>query len=72
MLKKCDPDFDGGYDWGYYRSHPELFDADCKDELGITGNPKADLLMTLAYTHGHSSGYSEIYWWADELVGLIQ
>jgi hypothetical protein len=49
-----------------------LFQADLEAEYGLTGHPKAGLLWSLAYAHGHSSGYSEILIWYDELSELVR
>ena len=42
------------------------------EEFGVTGNPKAKLCYDLAYEHGHSSGYSEIYNYFSDFVELIK
>lgn len=47
------------------------FRKDLFDDLGITDNPKRDLLYAKAYERGHSSGYSEIANVAYDLVDLI-
>ena len=39
---------------------------------GTKGNPKAQQLWDIAYSHGHSSGFAEIEFWYCELVELIQ
>lgn len=49
----------------------EQFIKDAKDELGITDNPKADMLMGKAWERGHSAGYSEVFGVAEDLVDLI-
>jgi len=41
-------------------------------EFGVSCNPKRDKCYALAYEHGHSSGYSEIYNYFSEFVTLIQ
>jgi hypothetical protein len=48
------------------------FRADVLADLGITDHPKADLLFSKAYDMGHSSGFSEVYSYAQDLVELIQ
>lgn len=49
-----------------------LFWRDAFEELGIPLNhPKADKLKSLAWDHGHSSGYSEVFYWLTELSDLI-
>lgn len=47
------------------------FENDLKEELGITDNPKADLLISKAWDLGHSSGFSEVFNYAQDLVDLI-
>jgi hypothetical protein len=47
------------------------FKADLFKELGIENNPKRDKLFSKAWELGHSSGYSEVYSYADDLVELI-
>jgi hypothetical protein len=47
------------------------FDYICKKDLGILDNPRADILMRIAWEHGHSAGYHEVYNYAAELVELI-
>lgn len=55
----------------YHRRDTE-FKADAFEELGITDNPKAELLYQKAYEIGHGSGYHEIYVQMDDLVDLIK
>jgi hypothetical protein len=62
----------GSIDDDYYRNHFSELNGDIVDELNIKGNPKTDLLLSLAYKYGHSSGASEIFWYADDLVELIR
>jgi hypothetical protein len=50
----------------------EEFKADLFEEFGVTGNPKADKAYHIAWEHGHSSGFSEIYNFFSDLVELIQ
>ena len=50
----------------------EQFKYDLFEELGITNNPKRDLLFSKAWELGHSSGYREVRFYAQELVELIQ
>lgn len=49
----------------------DVFKQDLFNELGIADNPKRDKLFAIAWEYGHSSGYSEVYNYADELVDLI-
>ncbi len=47
----------------------------CKKDLGITDHPKADKLMDIAWSEGHSAGYYgyyDVYYFAEELVELIK
>jgi len=41
-------------------------------ELGIENNPKKELLYSKAWELGHSSGFSEIWNYATDLVELIK
>ena len=43
-----------------------------KKDLGIEDHPKADLLMQIAWDEAHSGGYYEVYYFAQELAGLIK
>lgn len=49
----------------------EQFKEDLLEELGVTDNPKADLLFAKAWESGHSGGYYEVYNVALDLVDLI-
>lgn len=48
------------------------FYAMVKRDLGIENNPKADLLLRIAWARGHAYGFNEVYLNACELVELIQ
>lgn len=48
------------------------FKEDLFIELNIVGNPKADKLYSIAWQHGHSSGYAEVLSYAWDLVDLIK
>jgi hypothetical protein len=60
---------------GNYRAETsrlhDKFKADLEEEFGVVGNPKADLLFSIAWEHGHSAGYSEVYNYYSEFVVLI-
>lgn len=59
----------------YYDDQNKLYSefvSDLYDDLGITGNPKADLLYEIAYDKAHSGGCEEVYYMAQSLVGLIK
>ena len=47
------------------------FKADAFEELGITDNPKRDLLYSKAWEHGHSAGYCDVWYYLQDLVDLI-
>ena len=49
----------------------EEFKRDLFEELGIENHPKRQLLFEKAWERGHSSGYSEVYNVALDLVDLI-
>lgn len=48
------------------------FKADALEDLRLTGHPKADKLMAIAWDMGHSSGYQEVYNYAAELAPLLE
>jgi len=48
------------------------FKADLEAEFDVVGHPKADKCFSLAWEHGHSSGYQEVYNYYSEFVELIQ
>lgn len=50
----------------------EEFKADVFKELEIVGHPKAELLWSKAWDMGHANGFSDVYYYADELVELIR
>jgi hypothetical protein len=49
-----------------------LLQADLEKEHGITGNPKAEKLWSLAWAHGHSAGYLDVISHYEELVELVK
>jgi len=49
---------------------PDFFEI-VKKDLGIENNPKADVLMRIAWEQGHAYGYYEVYLCACELMELI-
>lgn len=58
----------------YNRGEGEVtdrFKKDLLEELGVNDHPKADALFSKAWDKGHSSGYSEVYNAALDLVDLI-
>ena len=67
----CYPDFWQKLREGGYETDSE-FRAALLDELGITDNPKAELLYSKAWQLGHSCGYSEVASYAADLVDLIR
>jgi hypothetical protein len=48
------------------------FFAMVKKDLDIENNPKADRMLEIAWDFGHSSGYNDVYIYAQELVELIR
>lgn len=48
------------------------FERDIFEEFGVTGHPKADKVMSLAWARGHSEGLHSVYAEFVELVELIQ
>jgi hypothetical protein len=59
-------------DFTKYNDDATTFDDDVFADLGISDNPKRHKLMAIAWEHGHSCGYSEVYYYASELVELIK
>ena len=50
----------------------EQFKKELFDELGISDNPKREMLFSKAWEQGHGCGYAEVYNYARDLVDLIQ
>jgi hypothetical protein len=46
--------------------------ADLEAEHGLVGHPKADMLWSKAYEHGHSSGFAEVVVYYDDLADLLK
>lgn len=46
--------------------------ADLETEHDVVGHPRADKLWDLAWDHGHSSGYSEVINYYEDLVELLK
>lgn len=55
----------------YYSENPGLFDRDVLIHLGLEKHPRGLKLMKVAYSKGHSSGYSEIFNEALELSEIL-
>lgn len=49
-----------------------LFKSDLEKEFDIVGHPKCGLLFQIAWDLGHSSGYSEVWNYYQQLVDLIK
>jgi len=49
-----------------------LLKADLETEHGVSDHPKAGKVWSLAWEHGHSSGYSEVVSYYEEFVELIK
>lgn len=59
--------------WGNEESRlTALFKHDCEKEFKIVGHQKADKLFQVAWSMGHSSGYSEVWNYYQELVELVK
>jgi len=50
----------------------DQFKADALAELGLTGHPKADLLFSLAWDEGHSSGFQEVFGHMERMADLVR
>ena len=48
-----------------------VFKADVLAENGLTGHPKADLVFSKAWEHGHSSGNNDVAYWVADLADLV-
>ena len=49
----------------------EIFKNDAFEYLGISDNPKRELLYSKAWEEGHSSGLREVFEWMEDLSELI-
>lgn len=49
----------------------DLFRTEALAELGLAGHPKADKAYSLAWSQGHSAGFSEVYIYLQELAELL-
>ena len=49
----------------------DLFRKDALEDVGLSDHPKAEKIYNFAWDHGHSSGYSEIYYWLCDLSDLF-
>lgn len=49
-----------------------LFYSDCAKQYNYTNNAKRAILESIAWEHGHSSGFSEIHNWILILLPLIE
>lgn len=54
------------------RELKERFFTDAIEELGLTGHPKAQLLMEIAWDIGHSGSYQERFGFAEDLARLLK
>lgn len=71
----CWPVFDKKGRSKYYSEKAKLerqFKKDLLEELGVTDNPKANLLFEKAWELGHSHGLTEVVSYAHDLVDLIR
>ena len=71
VRRRDDPEAFAAYQADTVRLDKE-FRADLFAELGITNNPKRDLLFEKAWDMGHSFGYDEVVDRALDLVELIE
>ena len=58
-----------------YRKAQAQEEADVREailaEHGLAGHPKAGQVYSMAWEHGHSSGYEEVESWVRELAELV-
>lgn len=50
----------------------EEFKKDLFEELKIENHPKKEVLFRLAWEFGHAYGYSSVFYFAEEMVELLQ
>jgi hypothetical protein len=50
----------------------EAFKKALAEEYDVVGNPKFDRCYSIAYSHGHSSGFSEVEIFFSDIVELIK
>lgn len=48
-----------------------LFKADCLKEVGLENHPKKDKIFSYAWQKGHSSGYSEVFYYLSEVSEIV-
>lgn len=59
--------------WGLIvQTEEECFKKALAEEYGVVGNPKFDKAYSVAYSLGHSSGFSEIEGYFSDIVELIK
>lgn len=59
----------------YWDEHNRLMDdfrEDIFKEFDVENNPKREKCFSLAWEHGHSSGFSDVYYYFADLVELIK
>ena len=57
--------------WRQARDNERRFREDLIEALGLTGHPRAETLMNLAWEAGHSVGFDEVILYAEEFVDLL-
>jgi len=61
---------------GEYRKEKDRLETEFKhdalESCGILGHPKADACFSLAYSYGHSAGFSEVYSYLSDLSELLK
>lgn len=50
----------------------EAFELALYDEYGVSNNPKREKAFRIAWQEGHSSGYSEVETYFEEMAELIK
>lgn len=73
-LPYATPSKDRGVWEAYLKEEQQImsqFKQDLFIELDIENNPKREKLFSIAWDYAHSSGYSEVFNCAEELVDLI-
>jgi hypothetical protein len=65
-----DPVGHDAYNYDQYRLDVE-FKRDALEYVGLTNHPKRNKVWSMAWDHGHSSGWSEILYWIVEFSELL-
>jgi hypothetical protein len=48
------------------------FKQDVLEMNGLKGHPKAEKVYSMAWSQGHSAGYTEVAYWVEKLAELVK